>query len=141
MRILQATGKQSIARDRYGTSRSTVLSGLLRGSFPDEGDTVEDFAKQVKAAKLPEKQLIEAAVYAPQWATYVEHALKWKGFVEAVWWLHAHTKDRRWFVDQGLRESWNAEINSRTPSWRARNTRPMLPWPSCAVTSYRFRKI
>ncbi|MEO8392719.1 MAG: DUF5724 domain-containing protein, partial [Chloroflexota bacterium] len=115
VRILQAMGKQSIARDRYGTSRSTIFGHLLHGSFPTETDSVEAFAKQVKTAKLPEKQLIDAAVYAPQWAAHIEQALKWKGFVEAVWWLHAHTKDRRWFPDQGLRESWNAEVNSRTP--------------------------
>lgn len=38
-----------------------------------------------------------------------------KGLEEAVYWLHAHTKDAGWTVDAEVREVWNAEVTERTP--------------------------
>jgi hypothetical protein len=29
----------------------------------------------------------------------------------AVWWLHAHTKDRHWSVDQDFREAWDTQVS------------------------------
>jgi len=40
--------------------------------------------------------------------------LGWPQFEEAVWWLHAHTKDNSWQIEQHLREVWQAEIGERT---------------------------
>jgi hypothetical protein len=36
-------------------------------------------------------------------------------FEEAVWWIHAHTKDRGWHIDHETHEQWNAEIRKLTP--------------------------
>ncbi|ABW29994.1 DUF5724 domain-containing protein [Acaryochloris marina] len=96
-------------------SRTAVLSHLCRVSFPGEDETPQDFAKIVKAAAIPTQQLVELAMYAPQWVNYIEHALRWKGFAEAVWWFHAHTKDEAWQVDADIRNLWAAQIAERTP--------------------------
>src|SRR5262249_34198492 len=59
--------------------------------------------------------LLELAVYAPQWSEHVERMLEWAELTEAVWWIHAHVRDRGWSIDQDLREKWKAEIAQRTP--------------------------
>jgi hypothetical protein len=118
IRILQAFNrKDSFARGYIssGTSRSDSFSHLLRVSFPLETDTAEDFAQQIKAARISEKLLIEAAVYAPQWAAFTEHTLGWEGFTSAVWWVYAHTKDNKWRVDTEIRETWTSEASQHTP--------------------------
>ena len=61
------------------------------------------------------KRLVELAVYAPQWAGFVQRALDWPEFAEAIWWLHAHTKDTQWAVDQEIRDLWTAQAAERTP--------------------------
>jgi hypothetical protein len=53
-------------------------------------------------------------VYAPQWAKYVEHATSIVGLQEAALWLHAHTKDTKWTVEEQIRELWFAELSERT---------------------------
>ncbi len=117
IRILQALDEMHLKRGHsYGDdSKAHTLSHLLRASFPGPDDTPDTFKKQAKAAKLSESQLIEAAVYAPQWAPFVERALGWNGFADAVWWIHAHTRDRNWHIDTAIREIWQAQIGERTP--------------------------
>ncbi|MBZ0319218.1 MAG: DUF5724 domain-containing protein [Anaerolineae bacterium] len=117
IRILQALSSSNIERGYHynNLSRSVSLSNLLRVSFPNEQDTHESFAAAVKAAKIKSQRLIEAAVYAPQWAPYVEYTLEWEGFTEAVWWVYAHTKDSGWRVNNDIREIWQAQVNERTP--------------------------
>ncbi|MEO0708337.1 MAG: DUF5724 domain-containing protein, partial [Cyanobacteria bacterium J06649_5] len=117
IRLLQNFGTEKFARGwlRDSQSKAAVFSHLFRISFPAEADTPADFAKQVKAADIPEQRLIELAVYAPQWARYVEHLLRWKDLAEAVWWFHAHTKDNAWQVDQEIRDLWSAQIAELTP--------------------------
>jgi Family of unknown function (DUF5724)/Domain of unknown function (DUF4132) len=60
-------------------------------------------------------RLIDLAVYAPQWARYVEEATGISGLTDAAYWLHAHTKDSQWSVEQDIRELWFAEVSERTP--------------------------
>ncbi len=95
-------------------SRSSVLSHLVRVTIPAEDDTPETFAAEVKLRAIPPERLVELAVFAPQWARFVEHALRWPQLEEAVWWLHAHTKGSDWMVDAELREAWTAEVAART---------------------------
>src|SRR5262249_48015689 len=57
----------------------------------------------------------DLAAYAPQWARHVEAAIGKPGLAEAIWWIHAHTKDDQWSVEQEIREAWQAEVASRTP--------------------------
>jgi hypothetical protein len=117
VRLLRALGREKIVRGwTYDSlSKASIFSHLVRATFPCESETVEAFAAQVKAARIPRKRLIELAVYAPQWASHVEGALQWPGLADAVWWIHAHTKDANWRVDQEIRETWNAQVSERTP--------------------------
>ncbi|HEY9874320.1 MAG TPA: DUF5724 domain-containing protein, partial [Candidatus Obscuribacterales bacterium] len=117
VRLLQALGKDKFIRGYTydNLSKASVLSHLIRVSFPLQSDTPQDFAKQVKEAKISNERLIELAFYAPQWANYIEAALGWKSFAEAVWWIHAHTKDNKWQVSSEIRETWTAQVSERTP--------------------------
>jgi hypothetical protein len=116
IRILQALDKLHLKRGHsYGDdSKARSLSHLLRANFPGPNDTPDSFKKQAKAVQLSEAQLFEAAVYAPQWAHFVERALGWNAFADAVWWIHAHTRDRNWYVDRAIREIWETQIGERT---------------------------
>ncbi|MBC8136182.1 MAG: hypothetical protein H8F28_09875, partial [Fibrella sp.] len=94
LKTVAAMGKETFARgySYYGQSnRSNVFSHLIRATFPGETDTFEAFADAVKEAKIPEKRLVEVAVYAPQWAKHITHTLGWDGLSDAIWWFHAHT--------------------------------------------------
>jgi len=121
IRLLRSLGSQGFARGHvygwYGgetLSKSAVFSRLLRITVPAETDTAEAFAALVKGAKIPDKRLVELAMYAPQWARFVEDALGWPLLNEAVWWMHAHTKDAQWSVDAEIREIWTAQVAERT---------------------------
>lgn len=117
VKLLQNLGKELFTRgwnyDR--ASKASVLSHLIRISFPAPTDTPEDFARQVRAAGISDRRAIELAVYAPQWARYVERMLNRPAFAEAVWWFHAHTKDSHWEVEQSIREGWTAQVAEHTP--------------------------
>lgn len=73
-------------------SKQQVFSLLLKRCFPLPEDTQAVFDETVKKIKLTEAQLVEAAVYAPQWQKFVSQHLGWKGLDSAIWWMHAHTK-------------------------------------------------
>jgi HEAT repeat protein len=117
MPVLRALGKEPFVRGwQYdGLSRSVVLSHLIRVAFPTADDTPTEFARAAAEAKVPAKRLVELAVFAPHWASHVETAVGWAGLESAVWWLHAHTKDRGWSVDADILEVWKAEVAERTP--------------------------
>ncbi|MEM7624019.1 MAG: DUF5724 domain-containing protein [Planctomycetota bacterium] len=120
VRVLVALGKLPFLRSYSyytgeGKDKKSIFSELIRASLPDTEDSVTDFAAKVKAAGIAEKRLIELAVFAPQWAAYVEHTLGWPGFEDGVWWIHAHTKDDQWSVPKEAREAWAAEVSERTP--------------------------
>ncbi len=120
VRILVALGDASLRRGgnyawRADESKPAVLSHVLRVSYPTADDTPEQFATAWHASRLPESQLIEAAMFAPQWTQLAEHALGWPGLATGIWWIYAHTRDRQWSVDQEVRDSWTAQIGQRTP--------------------------
>ncbi len=121
IRLLRTLGKEGFSRGHHyggsadGHTKSAVFSHLARISFPAASDTAEEFAQQTKDVRIDAKKLIELAIYAPQWAGFVQRALGWPEFAEAVWWLHAHTKDSQWSVDQEIRELWTAQAAERTP--------------------------
>ncbi len=117
VRLLKALGGDTLVRGwtQDSLSKAAVFSHLLRVSYPAATDSVEDFAQAAKIADIPERRLVELALYAPQWAAHVEHALDWPGLTEAAWWLHAHTKDNLWRVDSELRDHWAAQVAERTP--------------------------
>ncbi len=117
VRLLKALGHDTLVRGwtHDGLSKAAVFSHLLRVSYPAPSDSVEDFAQAAKVDGISHQRLVELALYAPQWAAHVEHALGWRGLAESAWWLHAHTKDNLWHVDPEIRELWAAQVAERTP--------------------------
>ncbi len=117
--LLTGLGKTDFVRgyiSSWGvTGRGDTISHLIRVTFPAPDDTPEDFAKRVHEARITDQRLVELGLYAPQWSRFVEHALGWEGLAQAMWWLHAHTKDRGWHVQGEVLESWQAEISEQTP--------------------------
>ncbi|HMA35880.1 MAG TPA: DUF5724 domain-containing protein, partial [Chloroflexia bacterium] len=116
VRLLQALGAVPLVRGHiyHDLGKPAVFSHLIRSTFPSAADTPQVFAMAVAGAGIPQPRLIELALYAPQWAGYVEHALGWPALADAVWWIHAHTKDRHWAVDQEIRDTWTAQAAERT---------------------------
>ena len=115
-RLLVALGDANFERGySHGQSRSGSFSHLIKNSYPLENDTLERFAELARLHQIPENRLIELAVYAPQWAAFVETAIGWEHLADTVWWLYAHTKDRHWRVEESIREEWAARISEHTP--------------------------
>jgi hypothetical protein len=118
-RAVPALGKTHFARHfgwtAIGASRQETLSHLALRSVPRDEDTHESFAQWTRTAKVGQARLVELAIYAPQWASYVNHVLQWPGLESAVWWIQAHTKDDRSWQLQELKELWAAEVSERTP--------------------------
>ena len=69
------------------------LSHLLRCCQPISDDTPEILRQALQQAKIPEKRIIQAAVYAPQWAGLLEKAMDIKGLKCGVWFFHAHINE------------------------------------------------
>ncbi|MBA4383981.1 MAG: hypothetical protein C0410_04540 [Anaerolinea sp.] len=114
--LLTALGKLRFNRGwSFGLDRAGVLSHLIRRCYPLPNENVTDFIELVKQMQISESRLIELAVYAPQWAPFVEKTLNWPKLKESVFWLYAHTKDRQWTVEQEFREEWTAQISEFTP--------------------------
>ncbi|MEX0654404.1 MAG: DUF5724 domain-containing protein [Phycisphaeraceae bacterium] len=117
LRLLQAMGRTTFLRGYTysgGRDRKTVFSHLIRVSVPAEDDTAEAFAKAARQTDITEKRWIETAVFAPQWAKLIEQTLGWNGLEDAVWWIHAHTRDDQWSVGNEIREAWASEVAERT---------------------------
>ena len=115
--LLSRLGRGVLVRGRSwgNTSREAVYSHLVQVSYPDPSDSPETLRSAAVDAGLPDARLLDLAMYAPQWASFVEAALGWDGLADGVWWFHAHTKDERWAVAQELRETWAALSAERTP--------------------------
>ncbi len=115
--IISSLGKQPFIRGYTADnlSKTATFSHLLRVSFPKEDEAFEDFSQKAKALKISDQRLLDLAVFAPQWASYVDKTLGWKNLEDAIYWLHAHTKDTSWTVDKEVREIWEAEVRERTP--------------------------
>jgi Family of unknown function (DUF5724)/Domain of unknown function (DUF4132) len=114
--VLAALGRRPFTRGYSWTdSRESSLSQLARIHLPGPGETAEQLSAALAAAGVSTKRAVEFGVYAPQWAGMVEVHLGWPGFESAVWWVHAHSKDDAWSVDQQIREEWASAVSQRTP--------------------------
>lgn len=94
--ILVGMGQDTLHRGyiySYGSEKNKkqIFSALLKRCHPENGETQDAFNHAVRKAQIPEKRVVEAAMYAPQWLSYATAYLGWKKFRSAVWWLHAHT--------------------------------------------------
>ncbi|HEY9260941.1 DUF4132 domain-containing protein [Chitinophaga sp.] len=116
--ILKALGKTTLHRGYIYSGGNSVyskqqqLSTLLKNCYPLPEDTQAVFNAAMKQMNAGETQLIEAAVYAPQWQPFVSQYLNWKGLDSAIWWMHAHTKS------SGAAEQ-NAEAESEIARYSA----------------------
>jgi hypothetical protein len=115
--ILVGLGKTSLFRGYIYTwsddfTRQQQFSTLLKKCYPLLEETQELFNAAMQRLTVTEAQLIEAAVYAPQWQQFVSQYLNWKGLDAAIWWMHAHTKS------SGAAEQ-NAEAESEIARYSA----------------------
>ncbi|MEQ8771148.1 MAG: DUF5724 domain-containing protein [Phycisphaerales bacterium] len=116
VRLVTALGKDKIIRqDQWGEpTRAYSFSRLMSVTAPAPGDSPERFADKIDEAGIKPARVIELAMFAPQWAAFAEHATGFEGLEDAVWWIHAHTKQNQYWRDQAIREHWAAQINERT---------------------------
>lgn len=107
-----------LARSGYWSSsnlsRGKSFARILSFSRPLASQTHEICAAAFTKAKIKAERLVELAMLSPHWARSIEQALGWPGLEDAVWWLHAHTKDQGWGVPKELKEIWEGEISERT---------------------------
>lgn len=115
VRLLLGANAALSARAAGATSRTAVFNDLFSISKPRPEETPEICAAAFRADKIRPERLIELAMLAPQWASAVELALGWEGFADAVWWVHAHTKDDQWGIEEEIKSLWQGEISERTP--------------------------
>jgi len=79
--------------NRGDLTKKECLSQLLRCCQPAKDDTPEVLKDALKKAKITEKRIIQAAVYAPQWAGLLEQAMGITGLKCGVWFFHAHVNE------------------------------------------------
>ncbi len=116
-RLLKALGSAQIVRQHeWGDqpTRAFSLSRLLAATAPAPGDTLESFAALYGDSGVSADRLLEATMFAPQWAAHVEHVLDFPGLEDAVWWIHAHTRKATDWRDEEIRELWAARVAERT---------------------------
>ncbi len=95
--LLAALGKENFFRGYYFFNNGTkqaVLSLLLKATRPLKEDTAERLKELLQKTDIKDTRLVEAAVYAPQWASLAEEVTGWKGLKKAVWFFHAHINER-----------------------------------------------
>lgn len=98
IRLAKAIGKGKFTRGLVYYSASSknkkeVISHLLRCSHPFPSDNASLLREQFEKSGLTEKQLIDVALYAPQWLPLVEEAIGWKGLTSVGYFLYAHIND------------------------------------------------
>lgn len=94
--LLAALGKDTFYRGYsyigYDNKKST-LSSLLKNCYPKEEESWEDLKAALSAYKISDERLVEAAMYAPQWAEFIEKIVGWKGLKSGIWFYHAHVNE------------------------------------------------
>ncbi len=94
--LLAALGKENFFRGydySSDTTKRAVLSRLLKRCYPAKEDTPEKLKAYLKKTDIKEKRLVEAVMYAPQWAAFAEKILDWPGLRCGVWFFHAHINE------------------------------------------------
>jgi len=122
LRCMVALGNRGLKRKLGWSdeSREGVISHFVSITTPDDrnpADAPKEFAAQALKLKFEEETLIALAVFAPQWVRHVEQVLgkSWAGIDDAVYWIHAHTKDNVYSANSTLRSKTHAAIDERTP--------------------------
>src|SRR5262249_30901002 len=117
VRILRALHGERFARGYgYGQrGQAYTLRRLLQVTLPGAADRPGAFCELAATSGITPPRFVEAVVYAPQWARHIERLVGWEGLADAIWWIHAHTKDRNWSVEEAIRAEWEAQVSTRTP--------------------------
>ncbi|NOX58914.1 MAG: DUF4132 domain-containing protein [Planctomycetes bacterium] len=115
-KLAGALGRDKIVRQHeWGDpTRAFSFSHLIAVTAPGDEDSFERFKALFDASGMKPKRLIEIAMFAPQWAAHTEFTLESKGLEDAVWWVHAHTKDNAVWRDAEFRDLWASRISERT---------------------------
>ncbi len=95
-KLLSTLGKDNFFRGyeySRGTTKQEVLSQLLKKCRPGPDDTAQKLKKLLENTDISDKRLVEAAMYAPQWAGLAEDVTGWDGLRKAVWFFHAHISE------------------------------------------------
>lgn len=96
--LIAALGKDNFHRGYswYGHNHTkrTTLSVLLKNCYPLQQDTPEELKAALKLSGITERRLLQAVMYAPQWADMAEQATGISGLASAVWLFHAHINER-----------------------------------------------
>ena len=79
-------------------TKKQILSHLLKCCYPNEGEDANTLAEFLQGKKISDKQLIEAAMYSPQWLDIVAQYLNYHGLKSACWYFHAHVNE--YFTDE-----------------------------------------
>lgn len=72
------------------STKNQVLSYLLKCCYPNKLDNVETLKNAFGNRTVSEKQLIEAAMYAPQWLDIIADYLNDPGLKSVCWYFHSH---------------------------------------------------
>lgn len=75
------------------STKKQVLSHLLKCCYPREGEGAETLRSCLEGKKITRKQLIEGAMYSPQWLDIISEYLGYDGLKSACWYFHAHVND------------------------------------------------
>lgn len=75
------------------TTKKEIFSHLLKCCYPAGGEDENTLRELLKNLKVTQKQLIDAAMYSPQWIDIVEKHLNWPGLKSACWYFHAHVNE------------------------------------------------
>lgn len=73
-----------------GGTKKEMLSHILKNCYPADGENADTLRDLLNGRKVSEKQLIDAAMYAPQWLEIIEEYLGWPGLAMTGWYFHAH---------------------------------------------------
>ncbi|MEW9053675.1 MAG: DUF4132 domain-containing protein [Neobacillus sp.] len=75
------------------STKKEIFSHLLKNCYPAEREDENTLKELLAKRKVSEKQLIDAAMYSPQWFDMIEKYLNWPGLKSAGWYFHAHVND------------------------------------------------
>lgn len=90
--LLRLQGNQPFLRMSLSeTRRSTSVCSLIRCCHPSDEDKQRDKFPELDG--FDEKRLVEAAMYAPQWAGIIEKHTGWAGLAGGCWFFHAHVNE------------------------------------------------
>ena len=75
------------------STKKQIFSHLLKCCYPKAEESAITLGAYLKGKKVTDKQLIEAAMYSPQWLDIISDYLNYEGLKSACWYFHAHVNE------------------------------------------------